>query len=382
MKVYFDNAASAPMDSDVFEHMKPYYCDWVGNPSATHSHGRALRALIEESRRTIADLLNCSPGEICFTSGGTEADNMAIRGSVAGLGVKHIISAHTEHHAVSHTIEELEKAGKVKAHWLAVNQQGEIDHSELEKLLSTLDNVLVCLMHGNNEIATLHDLKAIANLCKAHGALFHSDTVQTMGHFAYDLQEIPVDFLVGSAHKFYGPKGVGFLFMRKDKKLPSMIYGGGQERSHRAGTENLVSIVGMAHALKKCYSILEKKTTHLKELKSYMKAQLESQIPGVAFNGVTDIENSLPTVLSVAPPCGEGDAMFTFMLDLAGISVSGGSACNSGANLGSHVLRALGLPGSRCSNSVRFSFGPKNTKEEVDYAVSELAKIVNQKSLV
>lgn len=382
MKVYFDNAASAPMDPEVFEHMKPYYCDWVGNPSSTHAHGRALRALIEESRRTIADLLNCSPGEICFTSGGTEADNMAIRGAVAGYDIKHIISAHTEHHAVGHTIEELEKEGKVKAHWLSLDEKGQINHSELENLLADLDHVLVSLMHGNNEIGTLHDIKAIGALCRAHGALFHSDTVQTMGHFAFDLKEIPVDFLVGSAHKFYGPKGVGFLFMRKDKKLPSLIYGGGQERNHRAGTENLVSIVGMAKALQKCIDNLEKKTAHLRELKSYMKAQLEKDIPGVQFNGETGVEGSLPTVLSVAPPCGEGDAMFTFMLDLAGISASGGSACNSGANQGSHVLRALGLPASRCSNSVRFSFGPQNTKEEVDYAVAELAKIVAQKSLV
>lgn len=381
MKVYFDNAASAPMDREVFEHMMPYYCDWVGNPSSTHAHGRALRAVIEEARRTIAEALNCSPGEICFTSGGTEADNMAIRGAVSGHGVKHIISAHTEHHAVGHTIEELEKEGKVQAHWLSVNEWGQIDHAELESLLVAHDNVLVSLMHGNNEIGTLHDIKAIAELCKAHGALFHSDTVQTMGHFHYDLQEIPVDYLVGSAHKFYGPKGVGFLFMRKDKKLPSLLWGGGQERSHRAGTENLVSIVGMAYALKKCMDNLETKTTHLKELKSYMKAQIESNIPDVKFNGITDIDQSLPTVLSVAPPCGDGDAMLTFMLDLAGVSASGGSACNSGANQGSHVLRALGHPTSRSSNSVRFSFGPANTKEEVDYAVAEFAKIVNQKSI-
>ncbi len=382
MKVYFDNAASAPMDPHVFEHMKPYYCDWVGNPSSTHAHGRALRAVIEESRRTIANLLNCSPGEICFTSGGTEADNMAIRGAVKGYGIKHIISAHTEHHAVGHSIEELEKEGLIQAHWLKVNDKGEIDLKELESLLQAHPNALVCLMHGNNEIGTLHDIEAIGHLCKAHGAHFHSDTVQTMGHFAYDLQKIPVDFLVASAHKFYGPKGVGFLFMRNDKKIPSMIHGGGQERNHRAGTENIVSIIGMAYALKKCVENLEKKTTHLKELKRYMKAQLESHIPGVAFNGNTDIENSLPTVLNVAPPCGEGDAMLTFMLDLAGISASGGSACNSGANQGSHVLNALGHPASRCMNSVRFSFGPQNTKEEIDYAVSELTKIVNQKSLV
>ena len=229
MKVYFDNAASAPMNPEVFEHMKPYYCDWVGNPSSTHAHGRALRALIEESRRTIAELLNCSPGEICFTSGGTEADNMGIRGAVAGYEIKHIISAHSEHHAVGHTIEELEKEGKVQAHWLNLDEKGNIDMEELQSLLIEHPNALVCLMHGNNEIGTLHDIKAIATMCKAHGALFHTDTVQTMGHFGYDLQEIPVDFLVASAHKFYGPKGVGFLFMRKDKKIPSLIHGGGQE---------------------------------------------------------------------------------------------------------------------------------------------------------
>jgi cysteine desulfurase len=377
MKVYFDNAASTPMDPQVAEQMLPYLSGYIGNPSSTHAHGRALRGVIESARRTIAECLECTPGEICFTSGGTEADNTVLRGTVAGQGIQHIISTPIEHHAVTHTIEQLEAEGKVKAHWLSVDAEGHIDLQELESLLKDGPSSLVSLMHGNNEIGTLHDLQAIGELCQEHNALFHSDTVQTMGHFRYNMKESPLHFAAASAHKFYGPKGVGFMYVKNGQKLPGLILGGGQERNQRAGTENVACIAGMAFALKKCYDKLDEKEAHLRSLKSYMIQQLNAHLPKVQYNGCLDADKSLATVLNVAPPCGEQDAMLTFRMDLAGISASGGSACNSGANQGSHVLRALGHPASRTQNSIRFSFGPQNTREEVDYAVQQLKEVVD-----
>jgi len=233
-------------------------------------------------------------------------------------------------------------------------------------------------MHGNNEIGTLHDLQAIGTICREFGALFHSDTVQTMGHFHYDLAELPVDMLSASAHKFYGPKGTGFLYLRKGVRIPALIEGGGQERNLRAGTENLPGIIGMAFALKKCQDNLTSKTKHLWALKRHMKAGLESILPGVAFNGETEEGLSLPTVLNAALPCGENDCMLLFSLDLHGISASGGSACNSGANMGSHVLRGIGASPNALMNSIRFSFGPQNSLEELDYVLEKLQEVVPQ----
>lgn len=378
MNVYFDNAASTPMDPAVFDHMKPFFCEQIGNPSSTHAHGRHLRNLIEEARRTIARHLGASPGEIYFTSGGTEADNMAIRGAVQAHNLTHIISSPIEHHAVTHSIEHLEEEGKIEAIWLSLDEKGNVDLEELRKALETYPKSLVSLMHGNNEIGTMHDIQTIGELCRAYGALFHSDTVQTMGVCQYDVKELPIDFMAASAHKFYGPKGVGFLYVRKGVKIPSMIFGGGQERNMRAGTENLPCIIGMAFAFDKCYQALEEKNTQLWTLKSYMKSQLEQHLPGVTFNGETAKGKSLPTVLNVAMPCDESDCMLLFNLDIHGISASGGSACNSGANMGSHVLRGIGAPPNALMNSVRFSFGPKNTKAEIDYAIGKLREIVQQ----
>lgn len=380
MRVYFDNAASTPMAPEVLEYMQPLFCDLFGNPSSTHSHGRALKARLETARRTIAKHLNASPSEICFTSGGTEADNTVLMGAVHTLGVQHIVTTTTEHHAVTHTVEHLEKSDSVKVTYLSLNEQGEIDLEELRQVLEHAPKTLVCLMHGNNEIGTLHDLHAIGNICREHGAYFHSDTVQTMGHYAFDLEKLPIDFLAASAHKFYGPKGVGFLFVRKGIGLPCMIHGGSQERNLRAGTENLPGIIGMAAALDLCYGQLEEKTVHLRGIKEYMKAKLEAEIPGVTFNGCTEAEKSLPTVLNVCFPI-EGDGMLLFNLDLAGISVSGGSACSSGSVQGSHVLHAIGCPVERSRNAVRFSFGRQNVREEVDYVVEKLKDIVSQPAL-
>lgn len=375
-KIYFDNAASTPMLPEVFEAMKPYFVEFVGNPSSTHGHGRMLRGAIEQARRTIANCVGAQPGEIFFTSGGTEADNIAICGAVNN-GVQRIISTQIEHHAVSHTIEALEKTGNVEVVWLSISETGLIDHNELVALLQDHStSTMVCIMHGNNEIGTLNNLVAIGSLCKEYGALFHSDTVQTIGHIPFDFSNLPVTTAAASSHKFYGPKGVGFLYVKQGTALSSHMHGGGQERGMRPGTENVAAIVGMATALQYCIDNLETKTRHLWNLKSTMKAQLKASIPGVQFNGETEEGKSLSTVLNVAPPCPQGDAMLIFSLDLDGISVSGGSACSSGAQQGSHVLRNLGFDGQRASNSVRFSFGPNNTIEEVEYAVASLAKIV------
>lgn len=378
MKVYLDNAASSPLATEVFDHMKPYFLEFQGNPSSTHSHGRHLRNAIEEARRVIASGLKVSPSEIFFTSGGTEADNTAIMGAVKSHHIQHIVSARTEHHAVTHTIEHLEAAGKVSVTWLAVDAKGHIDLAELEEVVAHTPHTLVSLMHGNNEIGTLHDIAAIGEICRRHKALFHSDTVQTMGNIGLDFSLIPVDFAAASAHKFYGPKGAGFMFVRKGVKIPALIHGGGQERNMRAGTENVAFIVGMACALDHCNQTLTHKTAHILDLKTYMKAQLQSQIPGVRFNGETDPLRSLPSVLNTTFPCGEEDAMLLFHLDLAGISASGGSACSSGALMGSHVLREIGADKETLLNSVRFSFGVQNTKEEIDLVVETVKKLVPQ----
>ncbi|MDX2247562.1 MAG: cysteine desulfurase family protein [Bacteroidia bacterium] len=376
MKIYLDNAASSPMAPEVFDHIKPYLLEFQGNPSSTHAHGRFLRNALEEARRLIASNLKVSPSEIFFTSGGTEADNTAIIGAIKAYQIRHIVSTRIEHHAVTHTIEHLEAEGTVEVTWLKVDRHGHIDYTELENVLTERPHSLVSLMHGNNELGTLHDIELIGEICRRHQTLFHSDTVQTMGNVPLDFSRIPVDFAAASAHKFYGPKGVGFLFVRKGVKIPPLIWGGGQERNMRAGTENVAFIAGMAYALDHCYRNLEAKTTHILTLKQYLKTQLEQAIPGVRFNG--DPDQSLPSVLNTTFPCGEEDAMLLFHLDLAGISASGGSACSSGALMGSHVLREIGADNETLLNSVRFSFGVQNTREEIDFLVETMKKLVPQ----
>ncbi|MEL6843166.1 MAG: cysteine desulfurase family protein [Bacteroidota bacterium] len=375
-QIYLDNAASTPLDPEVFSHMQPWFLQHPGNPSSTHAYGRPLRNAIEAARRDIAKAIGAQTGEICFTSGGTEADNLAINGAVLGLGHKHIISSPIEHHAVTHTIEALEASGIATVSWVSLDQKGNVDLNELESLLKAHPQSLVSLMHGNNEIGTLHDISAISTLCQQYGALLHSDTVQTMGSLPINVDDLGVHFLAASAHKFNGPRGIGFLYVRKGFKIPAQIKGGSQERNLRAGTENVAAIVGMAAALTKCYRIMEEKQSKLWALKNHFKSQLEQALPDVRFNGETEPGKSLPTVLNVAFPCGEDDAMLLFNLDLAGIAVSGGSACNSGANMGSHVLRGIGADRAALINSVRFSFGVQNTKEEIDQTVEQLKAIL------
>jgi len=377
MRVYLDNAASAAMDAEVFEVMKPYFCELVGNPSSIHWHGRKLRTAVENARKSIAQNLGAVPSEIFFTSGGTEADNAIILGAVEQYQITHIVSTTIEHHAVTHTIEYLTRKGNVTATYLKVDREGNISLEELENVLANSPRTLVTLMHANNEIGTMIDLVAVGEVCKKHNALFHSDTVQTMGNVAFDLHNTNVHYITGAAHKFYGPKGVGFMYVKNGFNIPAYIHGGSQERNMRAGTENVAAIVGMGFALNKCCEHLAEKEEKLWSLKSYMREQLMQHIPNVEFNGAQERGKALSSVLNVVFPC-EEDAMLIFNLDIQGISASGGSACTSGSNIGSHVLAGIGLVPSKAINSVRFSFGVQNTKEEIDYVIEKLKEIVVQ----
>lgn len=375
MRVYLDNAATTAIDDRVIEAMLPFMKHHYGNPSSVHSHGREVRSAIEKARKKVAELLNASPAEIFFTSGGTEADNTAIVCGIETHGITHAITSPIEHHAVLHTLEECAKKGKVKLSLLDVNKNGEIDLDQLEELLKANPNSFVSLMHGNNEIGNLNDLNKIGELAREHQAFFHSDTVQTMGHYVHDLKTIPVDAIVAGAHKFHGPKGSGFLYVRKDKKIHPFIYGGAQERNMRGGTENVIGIVGIAKALELAYEDMNGHRKFIESLKSRFIELLKEKIPGISFNGLSaDMDRSLYTVLNVSlPPSEENRGMLTFNLDLNGVSASGGSACSSGATSGSHVLRALGHNAER--EAIRFSFSRFNSPEEIDYTVDKLKEL-------
>ena len=370
MKVYLDNAATTRLDEKVFDTMVPFMKEEYGNPSSIHAFGRKTRSAIEGARKTVAKLLNVSPAEIFFTSGGTEADNMAINQTIDSLCITHAITSKIEHHAVEHTLQMLEKAGKVKLSWVNVDDKGNVDLNHLEELLKTNERSLVSLMHANNEIGTLLPLERVGEICEKYDAIFHSDTVQTMGHYPMDLQKINVHFITCAAHKFHGPKGVGFLFIKHNVKIKPMIHGGAQERNMRGGTECTQGIIGLAKALEICNEEMNEHIAHIQGVKNYMKASLEKNIPGIEFNGETGNENSLYTVLNCRFPAHPDAEMMLFNLDIAGIAASGGSACSSGSNQGSHVLRGIGTDTSRAS--IRFSFCKYNTKEEVDYTIEKL----------
>jgi cysteine desulfurase len=374
-KIYLDNAATTALDPIVLETMMPYFTEFFGNPSSIHTFGRKTKSAIENARKLIANLLHTSPGEIFFTSGGTEADNMAIIQSVETLGVQHVVSSRVEHHAVLHTLDYLEKAGKITVTYLENDAQGSIDIDSLSEILARTPKTLVSLMHGNNEIGNLLDLKRVGEICKAHGALFHSDTVQTMGHYPFNLQEIPMNFLVGAAHKFHGPKGVGFLYINAENKINPILHGGSQERNMRGGTENLYGIVGMAKALELALTEQESHQTHIVSLKKALKEKLEAHIPGLTFNGLSgDLDKSLYTVLNVRFPAHKDNEMMLFNLDIEGIACSGGSACSSGTDVGSHVLNCLNVD-SQTAN-IRFSFSRFTTLEEVDRAAEAIIRVV------
>ena len=376
MNIYFDNAATTPVDPKVVEAMVPVLRDVFGNPSSIHVHGRMAKSLIEKSRKKVASFINAHPSEISFTSGGTEADNMILKSCVQDLGVEHIITSTIEHHAVLHTVEELAQHQKVKFSTVKLHKNGDVDLHHLEELLAeNHGRTLVSLMHANNEIGNMLPLAEVGELCKKYDALFHSDTVQTMGHYRLDFEKLKVDFATCSAHKFHGPKGVGFMYANKKLKLKPLITGGGQERNMRAGTENIYGIVGMATALELCYEHLEEHQNQIQGVKSYMISKLKEMFPGIAFNGNCESENSLYTVLNCCFPPSPLNDMFLYNLDIEGISASGGSACSSGSNLGSHVLQSLQVPSDR--PSIRFSFGRFNTKEEVDTCMSVLEELYN-----
>ncbi len=375
MRIYLDNAATTPLDPEVFEAMKPFMLEDYGNPSSTHAHGRKVRAAVESARKKIAELIQCTPGEIIFTSGGTEANNAILTGAIRTYSIRHVITSAIEHHAVLHTLEELQKAGIVEVHLVLLDEQGHVDLADLERLLQQHPGSVVSLMQANNEIGNLLDMNLVAEVCAAHQAFFHSDTVQAIGHYRHDMRALNISAMTCGAHKFHGPKGVGFMYIRKDKKIHPFIHGGPQERSMRGGTENVYGIIGLAKAVEIAYRDMDEHTAYITNLKDYMIKQLQEAIPGISFHGDSaNLDRSLYTVLNVSLPENEGNDMLLFNLDLQGISASGGSACSSGATKGSHVLEAI-YPGSK-RTAIRFSFCKFNTRDEIDTAVRKLTELV------
>lgn len=372
MAIYLDNAATTPIAPEVVEAMIPVLKNDFGNPSSTHSFGRSAKALIETSRRSIAKHLNCQPSEIIFTSGGTEADNLALYSSVK-MGVKHIITSPLEHHAIGHTAEAMVKEFGVRVSLVNIDNNGNVDLKHLEELLQTNDKTLVSLMHANNEISTLLPLKKVNELCQKYNALFHSDTVQTMGHYKFDLEDLKLDFLTCAAHKFHGPKGIGFLFARNTVKISSLIHGGSQERGFRGGTENIYGLVGLAKAMDLAYEDVQSHQKHVQELKDYFISELKSHFDDIEFHGEINPEKSLYTVLNVSFPKTDKSSMLLFTLDIKGVACSGGSACTSGASVGSHVLTAINADMTR--PNARFSFSRYTTKEEIDYALEQIKSV-------
>lgn len=377
-QVYLDNAATTQIRDEVIDaitHVMKYN---YGNASSTHSFGRSSKSIIEKYRKIIAGHLNVSAGEIIFTSGGTEADNIVLRSAVRDLDVIHMITSKIEHHAVLHTIDQLKKEYKISVSYVNLNSEGQIDYEHLNELLKTKDKTLVSLMHINNEIGTILDIKRVAELCKENNALFHSDTVQSVGHYPMDLQDVKVDFLAAAAHKFHGPKGVGFVFIRKNSGLKPLIFGGEQERGYRAGTESVHNIVGIGEALHHAYKNLQEETAYVKGLKQHFVESLSRNIPNVKFNGCSDdLNKSTYTLVNVCLPVApEKSAMLLFQLDLKGIACSKGSACQSGSNQNSHVLAEILTDEDIKKPSIRFSFSIYNTKKEIDYVIESIKGLI------
>ena len=373
-RIYFDNAATTQLDGEVLECMMPYLTEKFGNPSSIYSYGRETRMAIENARKSVAKILNAHPAEIFFTSGGTESSNTAINAAVHDLGCKKIITSSLEHHATLHTVEHLARKGEAEVCYVKILANGHIDLNDLENLLKeSSEKCLVTLMHANNETGNITDIEEVGKLCKKYGAVFHSDTVQTVGHYSFDLRKLPVHFITGSAHKFHGPKGIGMLYINENVKIHPFINGGGQERNMRAGTENIYGIVGFAKALEMATANHEKDSTYINELKNYMKLSLREHITGVRFNG-DHSGKSLYTVLSTAFPKTEKSEMLLYNLDINNICASGGSACTSGADESSHVIRAINNNADYIT--VRFSFSRYNTREEIDTVVGKLKDMI------
>ena len=374
MNVYFDNAATTPLEKKVLDKMIPYMENGFGNPSSIHKRGREIKSAIEKSRSRVAEILCCEPGEIFFTSGGTEADNMFITNTVLEKKIDTIITSKIEHHAVLHCCEYLNKSHKINIKYVNINEKGEIDHDHLENLIRKNTNSLVSLMHGNNEIGNLNDIKTISKICEKYNTILHSDTVQTIGHYNINLNDINIHGVVGSAHKFHGPKGIGFLYLNNKHKISPFIHGGAQERNMRGGTENVYGIIGLSEALTLASDNLDSHREKVQKIKGHMISSLEKKIKGVKFNGMSaDIDQSLYTVLNVSIPNIDDQQMFLFNLDINNIAASAGSACSSGSDSGSHVLKEISTVDG-CVN-VRFSFSKYNTLEEVDYVVNKIIEI-------
>jgi cysteine desulfurase len=373
-RIYFDNAATTSLRPEVLDAMMPYLTEKFGNPSSIYSYGRETRMAIENARKSVAKILNAKPAEIFFTSGGTESSNTAINAAIRDLGCTRIITSPIEHHATLHTVENLNKTFGVPVSYVDILPNGHIDINSLENILSSVpEKCLVTLMHANNEIGNIMDIHAVGQLCNKYNAVFHSDTVQTVGHFPFDLRNTPVHFITAAAHKFHGPKGIGILYINEKIKIQPYIHGGGQERNMRAGTENIYGIVGFAKALELATNNYEADSTYIRDLKLYMMEQVQNNIPGATFNGDPE-GKSLYTLLSVNFPKSERSEMLLFNLDINNICASGGSACTSGANTGSHVINNLNSEPNQVT--VRFSFCRYNTKEEIDEVVGKLVELI------
>lgn len=375
-RIYFDNAATTALDPEVLEAMMPYLTEKFGNPSSIYSYGRETKMAIESARKSVAKILGCKPAEIFFTSGGTESSNTAIRAAVQDLGCSHIITSPIEHHATLHTVELLARSGAVQLSFVRLNEKGHVDLESLESLLAAnTGKTLVTLMHANNELGNLLDIEQAGEICKRHEAVFHSDMVQTIGHYPINLHELPVHFVSAAGHKFHGPKGVGILYVAEGIKISPLLAGGSQERNMRAGTENLYGIVGFARALELASSRYESDSAYINDLKAYMCRRITESFPQAVCNGDTE-GRSLYTVLSVSFPKTDKSEMLLFNLDIAGICVSGGSACSSGASSVSHVIKALYNGRSEQMVPIRFSFSRHNTREEVDAVIEKLKELI------
>jgi len=377
--IYLDNAATTPVREEVIVKMQEALSNYYGNPSSSHGFGRTAKTAVEQARKNIAKRLNAQPAEIIFTSGGTEADNMILRSAVRDLGVKTIITSKIEHHAVLHTSEDLIKEYGIEVLFIDLEEDGTLKLSHLEQLLQKDDTrKLVSLMHVNNEIGNLLPIDEVGVLCKEYNALFHSDTVQSIGHFDWDVQKTQIDFLVASAHKFHGPKGVGFAYIKKNSRLKPLISGGSQERGYRAGTESVHNIIGLEEAFRLAYEHLDEERQYVSGLKEYFIESIRTNIPNVGFNGLSgDLEKSTYTLVNLSLPISQERAlMLLFHLDIKGIACSKGSACQSGSDAGSHVLKEVLSEDDLKKPSLRFSFSKYNTKEELDYTISVLKEFV------
>ena len=375
MRVYLDNAATTALDSKVIEAMMPYFIENYGNPSSLYAEGRKAKAAIETSRKTVADLFNVNPAEIFFTAGGTESDNIAMKGAIETYKYTNLITSPLEHHAVLHTVDFIKSRG-VNIHYLEVNELGEVNLDQLEYLLSKNNKSLVSLMHANNEIGNITDIDKVGELTKEYNGFFHTDAVQSIGHYEVNLSQGQISSLAASAHKIHGPKGTGLLYVNKNNKIQSLIHGGAQERNMRAGTENVAGIVGFAKALEIAFSQQEIHENHLRDIKNYMKVKLSEICSDISYNGNTEAHNSLSTVLNTNIPMSLDAAMLLFQLDLKGVSASGGSACSSGALSGSHVISAIGRKEN--VTPIRFSFSRFTNNDEIDYTIKVLSEIISK----